>query len=145
MKRIFSVLLIAGALASCNNKYKNAQTDSVDSVKIMKDSLKLDSFQRAETVRKTELEAQTQAAAAARPVINNYNSTSGSSTASSQPQKRGMSSAAKGAIIGGTAGAIGGVIVDKKDGRGAIIGGAAGAGAGYLIGRDRDKKSGRAQ
>ena len=142
MKRIFAVLLIAGSLAACNNKYKNAQTDSVDSVKIMKDSLKLDSFQRAETEKKAEVEAQAQAVAS-RPIINNYNTTSGS-TATTQ-RKRGMSSAAKGAIIGGAAGAVGGVLIDKKDGRGAIIGGAAGAGAGYLIGRDKDKKTGRAQ
>ena len=142
MKRIFAVLLITGSLAACNNKYKNAQTDSVDSVKIMKDSLKLDSFQRAETEKKVEAETQARAVAA-RPVINNYNTTSGSTTTTQR--KRGMSSAAKGAIIGGAAGAVGGVLIDKKDGRGAIIGGAAGAGAGYLIGRDKDKKTGRAQ
>lgn len=137
MKRILAVILIAGSLAACNNKYKNAQTDAVDSVRIMKDSLKLDSFQRAETEKKAEAEA-----IASRPVINNYNTTTGTAA---QPQRKGMSSAAKGAIIGGAAGAIGGVIVDKKDGRGAIIGGAAGAGAGYLIGRDKDKKTGRVQ
>ena len=142
MKRIFAVLLIAGSFAACNNKYKNAQTDSVDSVKIMKDSLRLDSFQRAETEKKIEAEAKAQAVAA-RPVINNYNTTSGSTTTTQR--KRGMSSAAKGAIIGGAAGAVGGILIDKKDGRGAIIGGAAGAGAGYLIGRDKDKKTGRAQ
>lgn len=141
MKRLFGIILIAGSLAACNNKYKNAQTDAVDSVRIMKDSLKLDSFQRAETEKKVEAEALAQAVAA-RPVINNYNTTTGTA---SQPQRKGMSSAAKGAIIGGAAGAIGGVIVDKKDGRGAIIGGAAGAGAGYLIGRDKDKKTGRVQ
>ena len=144
MKRIFAVLLIAGSLAACNNKYKNAQTDSVDSVRIMKDSLRLDSFQRAETEKKVEAEAKAQAVAA-RPVINNYNTSSGSSNTQSAPQRKGMSSAAKGAIIGGAAGAVGGVLIDKKDGRGAIIGGAAGAGAGYLIGRDKDKKTGRAQ
>ncbi|WP_448636503.1 glycine zipper domain-containing protein [Pedobacter panaciterrae] len=35
--------------------------------------------------------------------------------------------------------------MDKKKGRGAIIGGVVGAGAGYLIGRDKDRKSGRVQ
>jgi hypothetical protein len=142
MKRIFAILLIASSLAACNNKYKNAQTDAVDAVRIMRDSLKLDSFQRAETEKKVEAEAQAKAVAA-RPVINNYNTTSGSTTTTQR--KTGMSSAAKGAIIGGAAGAVGGVLIDKKDGRGAIIGGVAGAGAGYLIGRDKDKKTGRAQ
>jgi hypothetical protein len=48
-------------------------------------------------------------------------------------------------VIGGVAGAATGVLVDKKDGRGAVIGGVLGAGTGYVIGRDKDKKSGRAQ
>jgi uncharacterized protein YcfJ len=60
-------------------------------------------------------------------------------------KKKGWSSAAKGTVIGAGAGALGGVLIDKKDGRGAIIGGLAGAGAGYLIGRDKDRKSGRVQ
>lgn len=55
-----------------------------------------------------------------------------------------MSSAAKGAIIGGVAGAATGVLIDKKDGRGAVIGGVVGAGTGYSIGRAKDKKTGRA-
>lgn len=138
MKRIFAILLIAGSLAACNNKYKKSQSAAVDSVKIMKDSLKLDSFQRAEADKKTTADAST-----ARPVINNYNTTTGTTTTTQQ--RKGMSSAAKGAIIGGAAGAVGGILIDKKDGRGAIIGGVAGAGAGYLIGRDKDKKTGRAQ
>jgi hypothetical protein len=56
-----------------------------------------------------------------------------------------MSSAAKGAIIGGAAGAVGGAVISKDKTSGAIIGGVAGAGAGYLIGRDKDKKTGRVQ
>lgn len=143
MKKVFTVLLIAGSLVACNNKYKNAQTDAVNSVRIMKDSLRLDSFQRAETEKKVAADAEAQAqAVVARPVINNYNTTTGTTTTR---RRKGMSSAAKGAIIGGAAGAVGGVLIDKKDGRGAIIGGVAGAGAGYVIGKDKDKKTGRAQ
>lgn len=63
------------------------------------------------------------------------------------PQKpKGLSKAAKGAIIGGVVGAGTGAIIDKNNrGRGAIIGGATGAGVGYTIGRAGDRKSGRVE
>ena len=54
--------------------------------------------------------------------------------------KKGWSNAAKGAVIGGGAGAIGGAIISKKKGKGAIIGGVLGAAGGYIIGRNKDKK-----
>ena len=63
----------------------------------------------------------------------------------SQPRKKGWSHAAKGAAIGAGAGAITGVLVDKKDARGAIIGGVIGAGTGYVIGRAKDRRTGRIQ
>jgi hypothetical protein len=67
--------------------------------------------------------------------------------ASSQPEKkRGWSSAAKGAVIGGAAGAVSGAVVDKRHRvQGAVIGTAVGAGTGYLIGRHKDKKRKRRQ
>lgn len=55
-------------------------------------------------------------------------------------QKKGMSKAAQGAIIGGAAGAVGGAIIAKKKGVGAVIGGIAGAAGGYIIGKNKDKK-----
>ena len=55
-------------------------------------------------------------------------------------KKEGMSSATKGAIIGGAAGAVGGAIISKKKGKGAIIGGVVGAAGGYILGRKKDKK-----
>lgn len=63
------------------------------------------------------------------------------------PQKpTGISDAAKGAIIGGVAGAGAGAIIDrKKPARGAVIGGVVGAGTGYTIGRSSDRKSGRVE
>lgn len=57
-------------------------------------------------------------------------------------KKKGMSSSAKGAIIGGVAGAAAGAVIGK-DAKGAVIGGAVGAAGGYIIGRNKDKKSGR--
>lgn len=65
-------------------------------------------------------------------------------TTQTTTRKRGWSSAAKGAVIGGGVGAIGGAIISKrKPVQGAIIGGVAGAAGGYIIGRDIDKKKGR--
>lgn len=62
-----------------------------------------------------------------------------------EPQKKGWSKAAKGAVIGAGSGAVVGAAVSKKKGKGAIIGGVVGAGAGYIIGRNKDKKDGRVQ
>ena len=66
------------------------------------------------------------------------------STGTTVSRKKGWSSAAKGAVIGGVAGAAGGAIINKKNrAAGGIIGGVLGAGAGYGIGRTIDKKNGR--
>src|SRR5215203_1528850 len=72
-------------------------------------------------------------------------SSSGSSgTASTSTKKKGWSSAAKGAVIGGVAGAAGGAVINKKNrAAGAVIGGVVGAAGGYGIGRTIDKKNER--
>ncbi len=57
--------------------------------------------------------------------------------------RKGMSKRAKGAIIGGGAGAIGGAIIGHGV-KGALIGGALGAGAGYVVGNESDKNKSRA-
>lgn len=64
-------------------------------------------------------------------------------TAKEEPEvaeKKGMSKTAKGAIIGGAAGAVGGAIISKKKGVGAVVGAATGAAAGAIIGKQQDKK-----
>jgi len=59
-------------------------------------------------------------------------------------KKEGWSKAAKGAVIGGVAGAAGGAIINKQNRVvGAVIGGVVGAAGGYGIGRQMDKKDGR--
>ena len=65
--------------------------------------------------------------------------TEGTETAEVQ-KKKGWSNAAKGAVIGAGAGAVGGAILAKKKGAGAIIGGVVGAAGGYVIGKDMDKR-----
>jgi len=122
-------------------------------MKAMQDSLRIDSFKRAETQRKEAVVAQAQAQRVAstrrsysssprRTYVKGY---SEYGTNTQVAQKRGWSSAAKGAAIGAGAGAITGILVDKKNARGAIIGGVVGAGTGYVIGRAKDRKTGRVQ
>lgn len=163
MKKILSVIALATVFAACDNNVKQNEVTVSQKEAIKKaviDSIKLDSFQRAENLKKQEL-MTTQAA------LVSTRSTSGTSTrrsySSSRPtyvkgysesktyseptttRKKGWSHAAKGAAIGGAAGAVTGILVDKKDGRGAIIGGVLGAGTGYVIGRAKDRKTGRIQ
>lgn len=66
------------------------------------------------------------------------------SESSNTAKRSKISKAAKGAIIGGVAGAVTGAVVNKKNRvMGAVIGGVAGAAGGAVIGRGMDKKDGR--
>ncbi len=151
MKRLIIMVTMVAVFASCSNKAKEEALAKQQAMVAVRDSLKLDSFKRAETAEKERLVEEKHQAelAAARRSNSNYSSSGSSYSAnagtSTSTKKKGWSSAAKGTAIGAGVGALGGILIDKKDGRGAIIGGLAGAGAGYVIGRDRDKKSGRVQ
>ena len=70
--------------------------------------------------------------------------TSESGNVAKAPEKKKISNATKGAVIGGVVGAVGGAIINK-DNRvvGAVIGGVIGAGGGYGVGRGMDKRGGR--
>jgi hypothetical protein len=70
-------------------------------------------------------------------------STGTGSTTTTTTAKKGWSSRAKGAVIGGVGGAVVGAAVSKKKGKGAVIGGVVGAAGGYIIGNEKDKKDGR--
>lgn len=72
---------------------------------------------------------------------NNSNSGTGTSTSTTAP-KKGISKAAKGAIIGGVGGAVAGAVIGKNA-KGAVIGGVVGAAGGYIIGRKKDRNDGR--
>ena len=151
MKKIFSVLAIALALSACTNKAQE-EANKQAAVKAVKDSIRLDSFRRADVEKQKVLAQQAEEKrvmmlAEERRVASAPAVTSGSSTTTSTTttKKKGWSDAAKGTAIGAGAGALGGALIDKKKGRGAIIGGVVGAGAGYLIGRGEDRKSGRVQ
>jgi hypothetical protein len=154
MKRLLILITMAAGIAACNsNASTNAET--YQTTKRYKDSIRLDSFQRAEAVAKEidRREEEAQLAEAEKTAAVAAASKSSSKTVvhhtyaatPATPAKKGWSSAAKGAAIGAGAGAVTGILVDKKDGRGAVIGGVVGAGTGYVIGRQKDKKTGRAQ
>ncbi|MCX2474626.1 glycine zipper domain-containing protein [Pedobacter sp. MC2016-05] len=165
MKKIFVVIALSSVMFACNNKakeeaaLKQQEAEKQLAIKAVKDSLRLDSFKKAETAKleaekeakhQAELAEARRAGAASSKSSRSYASSGGSSSSSyggTQPtaKKQGWSDGAKGAVIGGAAGAVGGALIDKKKGRGAIIGGLVGAGGGYLIGRGEDKKSGRVQ
>ncbi len=69
-------------------------------------------------------------------------SNSGTASAPATTQKKGISKAAKGAIIGGVGGAVAGAVIGKNA-KGAGIGAVVGAAGGYIIGRSKDRKDGR--
>lgn len=154
MKNIFVIVALATTtiFASCGNRAKEEALAKQQAIAAVKDSLKLDSFKRAEVVKQQQLleeKHQAELAAARRSARSTYTSSGSSTTYSggttTAAKKKGWSDAAKGTAIGAGVGALGGILIDKKDGRGAIIGGLAGAGAGYAIGRAQDRKSGRVQ
>jgi len=99
-------------------------------------------------VRKTSTSKKSSSGSGNSGVSNDSGSgESTSSTGSNEakaPAKKGISKAAKGAIIGGVAGGVAGAVINKKNrGAGAVIGAVIGAGGGYVIGRGQDKKDGR--
>jgi outer membrane lipoprotein SlyB len=157
MKKVLLVIVLGIGLSACSNNAKEEALIKEKAIAAIKDSLKLDSFKKADIkAKEEEMEAQRLAkikeekrvlllserneAAAARS-----SSSNNSSEAATPAKKKGWSQAAKGTLIGAGAGAVGGALIDKKHGRGAIIGGVVGAGTGYIIGRGQDRKSGRVQ
>ncbi|WP_026898044.1 YMGG-like glycine zipper-containing protein [Daejeonella oryzae] len=154
MKKLLIIIGLAVGIAACNSDAKT-NSQAYQNTKDYKDSLKLDSFQRAQAIEKEidkrEVEKAALVSASANNKVVSQSSTPKTRVVrqttyvQSEPQKKGWSSAAKGAVIGAGAGAVTGILVDKKNGRGAVIGGVVGAGTGYVIGRSKDRKSGRVQ
>jgi hypothetical protein len=170
MKRIIPVIAIAIAFAACNSKPEATQTTQpAQTVSTMtpEDSLVLSQFRAwkaenelsdaREFLNGGEMNSTSENAASSSTrrttssTARRTSSSSGSRTASSSgsgttaSKKKGWSSAAKGAVIGGVAGAAGGAIINKRNrAAGAVVGGILGAGVGYGIGRNKDIRTGRA-
>jgi hypothetical protein len=156
MKRMMiPVLAIAVTMTACNTT-PNTDT-SQKAIQPSVDTTGLAQFQAwkaqnelTSTQQNTALQPQTHTREVVKyyPVSSSrrsstvYRSSSGSS--GTAYRKRGWSSAAKGAVIGGVAGAAGGAIINKRNRTvGGIVGGILGAGVGYGIGRGIDNKNGR--
>ncbi|TCD01683.1 YMGG-like glycine zipper-containing protein [Pedobacter psychroterrae] len=152
MKHTLLIFVSAVLLSACTNNAKEDAAIKQQAIVAVKDSLKLDSFKRAEVKKQEDQKVAARVNEEKRMLLLSERNEAASAPAPREyseqavpAKKKGWSAAAKGAVIGAGAGALGGVLIDKKDGRGAIIGGVVGAGTGYLIGRDKDRKSGRVQ
>ena len=158
MKRIMiPVFAIAVAMTACNTTPDNATTQKA--IQPAVDTAGLAEFQAWKA--QNELVSTQQNAAMAQPqtreVVKYYpvssarrssssssSRSSGTASTGTSTRKKGWSSAAKGAVIGGVAGAAGGAIINKRNrAAGAVIGGVVGAAGGYGIGRGIDKRNGR--
>ena len=162
MKRIMiPVFAIAVSMTACNTSPDTTTTQKA--IQPTVDTAGLAEFQSWKAQNELVSTQQNTAMQPTREVVKYYpvssarksssgvsRSSSGSSssgtsgTGSTTAKKKGWSSAVKGAVIGGVAGAAGGAVINKKNrAAGAVIGGVVGAAGGYGIGRTIDKKNGR--
>lgn len=162
MKQIFPILALAVTLGACKAKINEADNMNknmvlVDTTGLYKNNVLTDVGNKF-VITPAPVEVEPVRTVTARKPVrrtsnnsNNsntvYSSGTSKSTNAAYPQKeKGWSDAAKGAAIGGGAGAILGAVVSKNNrGLGAVIGGVVGAGGGYVIGRAQDRKSGRVE
>jgi len=115
MKKLVLVLAVATTFIACNSRQD--KTAGIDSTAIAPQPVVVQKEVRYVNTSTSQNNAQVQ-------------------------EKKGMSKAAKGAIIGGVGGAVIGGVATKST-KGAVIGGVVGATGGYIIGRSKDKKDGR--
>jgi hypothetical protein len=165
MKKILSIFTVVVIFTACKSKTNSQLSNSknmvmVDTTGLSKSNVLTDVGNNKYVINDKAVTKP----AASKPVasspkqtsnttVNNSGSGSGGGSGSNTstanapaPVKRdkGWSDAAKGTAIGAGSGAVIGAVVAKNDrGKGAVIGSVIGAGAGYIIGRHRDKKSGR--
>jgi len=145
MKKLALILIATVLSVSCKNTSNEAgvagdpQQATIDSLKMEMDK------QKTEMAKQRTIDSMNAVASAKaerqRPVI--VNNTPAAAATPAEQKRKGWSGAAKGAVIGAGAGAIGGAIINKKDrGTGAVIGGLAGAGLGAGTGAilDSEKK-----
>ncbi len=137
MKKLAFIALTALTIVSCKDKNAEAmqaqQQKSIDSLKVVMEQ------QKAEEAKQRTIDSMRTVTQSRTKVV--YANGSTGTTTTTTTERKGWSGAAKGAVIGAGAGAIGGALIDKKhSGRGAIIGGLAGAGLGAGTGAILDSK-----
>ncbi len=145
MKKVFSIFAVVITLAACKNNKSDIPPNMVlvDTTGLSKSNSLTDVGNKKYVitpkaeVAPTKTQNTTSSASSNAPVNN--------SAPAPAKRDKGWSDAAKGTAIGAGSGAILGAVVsgDGNRGKGAVIGAVVGAGTGYVIGRTRDKKSGR--
>jgi len=157
MKRIVPILsvvtIMAVMITACGRKSETQSAQALsyaDTVGLAQfqnwkfQNERLDPGQYQQAVQKTTAPVRR---TTARKTSNNYGSGSMNSVSQNQAkttEKKGWSKAAKGAAIGGGAGAVAGAILVKKNRvAGGALGAIAGGAIGYFIGKSKDKKDGR--
>jgi len=154
MKKMLMIITIASVFAACKSDSKSdLETNKImltDSTGVMNGSASSDTGKvvNSGTVSKSNTSQKTKTSTSASSSgstasTGNGNTTTTTTTTTTTAKKKGWSSRAKGAVIGGAAGAVGGAIISKHKGTGAVIGGVVGAAGGYIIGNEKDKKNNR--
>lgn len=152
MKKLLLVIAIISVFGACKNGSSNLETNKVmltDTTGRYSNSVSSDTATAAHRItRSSNYEANESRSKSTTSSPKSGNNTASAknesaTTTTTTTKKKGWSNRAKGAVIGGTAGAVGGAIISKKKGKGAIIGGIVGAAGGYIIGNEKDKKTGR--
>jgi hypothetical protein len=155
MKKILMIITIAFVFAGCNSGKSDLETNKIlltDTSGIHNGSASSDTSTAVKTGARpaavtktthTEKSGTTTSTSGNSGNAASTNNGTTTTTTTSTTQKKGWSNRAKGAVIGGAAGAVGGAIVSKHKGTGAVIGGVVGAAGGYIIGNEKDKKNNR--
>ena len=150
MKKILMIITIATVFAACNSDSKSdLQTNKVmltDTAGIYNSNASSDTGTAVKTGAKPVAASKSTRSPATSTSRGNTASTGNgttTTTTTTTTQKKGWSNRAKGAVIGGAAGAVGGAIISKQKGTGAVVGGVVGAAGGYIIGNEKDKKNNR--
>lgn len=149
MKNLVLGTLVVVVLLSCHSQ--NSEDAALLQLKQKTiDSMKVAAEKQHIIDSMNQLHARKEDAVAAKGVVHTHTSAvkdaseTYPATEAGAKKKKGMSTVAKGAIIGAGAGAITGAMVDGKKGEGAIVGGligaAAGAGTGAIIEHEKKKK-----
>jgi len=148
MKKIILLLTVVSLFVACkNNSPLNKNLVLVDTTKVSISNATTDVAQdndanSANWATATQHNARS-TSHAIYPDNGTTATTTTTTTTSTVPKRdKGWSSAAKGTAIGAGTGAVVGAIATKSA-KGAIIGAIIGGGTGYVIGRSKDRKSGR--
>jgi hypothetical protein len=150
MKKLLLLITIAAVFAACNTAPKVpvivVDTLAIRQKAVLEEQVRVlaekDSINRAADLKRERRAARNEAAREEQSTAGYKDAASETPAPAAPAKKKGWSAAAKGTAIGGGVGAIAGGIIGHNLG-GAAIGAAAGGGAGYLIGRAKDRKTGR--